>query len=141
MEASFHHALMKTYFAFHRLVMEQVKKEGLTTGQPKILEYLSEHQGVDQKTVADHCEIEAATVGNLLGRMESSGLIERRREEGNRRSIFVYLTPKGRKAAERISEIFDVAERQAFAGMGEEDVVRLRASLSEVYCNIKEKEA
>lgn len=83
MEKSFHHTLMKAYFSFHRTVMEQAKNAGLTSGQPKILEFLSESDGVEQKVIAAHCEIETATAGSILTRMESAGLIERRRQDGN----------------------------------------------------------
>ena len=89
MEKSFHHTLMKAYFSFHRMVMEQAKRAGLTSGQPKILEYLYQSEGVEQKDIAVHCEIESATAGSILSRMESAGLIERRRQDGNRRSLYV----------------------------------------------------
>ena len=68
LQRSFHHKLMKTYFAMHRRVMSAAKELGLTSGQPKILEYLSEQEGVEQKTIARSCEIESATVGSILDR-------------------------------------------------------------------------
>lgn len=136
MEHSFHHVLMKTYFVLHRTVMTRAKKLGLTSGQPKILEYLSEQEGVEQKTIALHCEIERATAGSILERMEKEGLIERRRKEGNRRSLYVYLTPAGRALAKQTRQIFADAERAAFAGMQKEEVASLRAALERVYENL-----
>ncbi len=140
MNTSFHHMLMRTYFCFHKQVMDGAKREGLTSGQPKILEFLLRSPGVEQKTIAENCEIEAATVGNLLGRMESAGLIERRREGGNRRSIFVYLTEGGKAAARKVEEIFARAEEKAFAGMSEQEAENLSKSLKKVYQNISNKE-
>lgn len=139
MQRSFHHKLMKTYFAMHRQVMAEAKSLALTSGQPKILEFLSEREGVDQKTIAQNCEIESATVGSILERMEESGFIERRRENGNRRSLFVYLTPSGRSAAEQTEKIFSDAERVAFAGMSADEIGSLRRALDTVYQNLTEK--
>lgn len=138
LQRSFHHKLMKTYFAMHRRVMSAAKELGLTSGQPKILEYLSELEGVEQKTIARSCEIESATVGSILDRMEKSGLIERRRREGNRRSLYVYLTPAGRDAAAQTEKIFAAAEERAFAGMSQEEIALLRGGIDKVYENLTE---
>lgn len=139
MQRSFHHKLMKTYFAMHRCVMSAAKKYGLTSGQPKILEYLLEQEGSEQKTIAGHCEIESATVGSILDRMEKNGLIERRRREGNRRSIYIYLTPTGRAAAEEIQKIFTAAEKIAFSGMNEQEIALLSEGIEKVYKNLTEQ--
>ena len=136
MERSFHHILMKAYFAMHKSVMAEAQKIGLTSGQPKILELLYERDGVEQKTIAAHCEIEPATVGNLLGRMESAGLIERRRLGGNRRSLYVYLTDAGRDAAARMEEIFAAAEKRALEGVTDVERAELRKMLAGIYDNI-----
>ena len=72
---SFHHLLMKTYAAMHRKVTSETAKLELTSGQPKILEYLLGNEGADQKTIAESCEIEPATAGSVLARMEKCGLI------------------------------------------------------------------
>ena len=127
---------MKTYFAFHRSVMGEAKKLGLTSGQPKILEFLLEYDGVEQKDIATHCEIERATAGSILDRMEIAGLIERRRKTGNRRSVYVYLTESGRTAALQVKKLFAEAERRALAGLSEAEAQRLRGELEEIYKNI-----
>ena len=127
---------MKTYFAFHRSVMGEAKKLGLTSGQPKILEFLLEYDGVEQKDIATHCEIERATAGSILDRMEIAGLIERRRKAGNRRSVYVYLTESGCTAALQVKKLFAEAERRALAGLSEAEAQRLRGELEEIYKNI-----
>ena len=38
--------------------MEQLKDTGLTLGQPKVLDYLKDHDGVSQKEIAAGCLIE-----------------------------------------------------------------------------------
>lgn len=137
MEESFHHQLMKTYYAVHKCVVSKTQKIGLTSGQPKILEMLLEHDGVEQVTIAENCKIEPATVGNLLGRMEDNGLVERKRKENNRRSLFVYLTDKGRAAAENTERIFEEVEHQAFSGMDEDKKEFICQCLKQIYNNLE----
>ena len=92
---SLHYLLMKTHTILNRQILNCAGKVGLTAGQPKVLEFLSQHGESDQKTIASYCEIEPATVGSILLRMERSGLVVRQQHEGNRRSLFVSLTEQG----------------------------------------------
>lgn len=138
--ATFHHMLMKSHLKLHKIIMNQACEHGMTAGQPKILEYLSEVEKSDQKTIAGHCEIEPATVGSILTRMEKNGLVLREREDGNRRSVFVKLTEKGRDAAYTTVELFAQAEQMALKGISEQDRIKLCEMLQKVYDNLRSSE-
>lgn len=97
---SLHHLWMKTCLRMKRLVSAQAAPLGLSPGQPKIPEFLAQHGEHEQKGIADCCEIEPATVGSILLRMETAGLVTRRNRPDNRRSLYVSLTPTGRKMAQ-----------------------------------------
>lgn len=127
---NFHHMLMKAYAAMHRTVMEKAYALGLTPGQPKVLEFLLENENADQRTIAEGCEIEPATAGSILSRMEQAGLIERRRGT-DRRALLTALTAKGREIAERIRDIFRAAEKKALPDDDERE--RLCRTLEKVY--------
>ena len=75
-----HYLLMKANSMFARKVMYEANKIGLTSGQPKVLYFLSRFKEADQKTIANYLEIEPATVGSILLGMEKSGLIERKQQ-------------------------------------------------------------
>lgn len=127
---SLHHVWMKTYLQMKRLVSAQAMPLGLSPGQPKILEYLAEYGEHEQKDIADYCEIEPATVGSILLRMETAGLIARRNRPDNRRSLYVSLTPKGMQMAQVVQGIFATAEEQITAGLTREE----RATLLQLLC-------
>ena len=95
MQETFHYLLLSSHLTLQKLIMQALEDTGLTSGQPKILDYLREHDGCIQKDLADACHVDAATIVGLLNRMESGGLLSRRQQDGNRRSFFVYLTDKG----------------------------------------------
>lgn len=137
---SFHHKLMKTHFAMRKRVMKDCKELGLTFGQPKILEYLLENEGVCQKDIAQDCEIEKATVGSILDGMEQIGLVERKRKEGDRRSLFVYLTPAGKKKALEVVKIFDKNEDIAFSNLSKGEKDEFIKILDRIYANLAKKD-
>lgn len=118
---SFHYLLMKANAAVTRKIMYEAGRMGLTPGQPKILEYLYHFGESDQKTIASFCEIEQATVGSILLRMEQAGLVVRRQHEGNRRSLFVSLTGRGKEAADRIMKVFEETDELAESVLSEEE--------------------
>lgn len=134
---SMHFLLMKAQVLLQHRIYTEAAGLGLSPGQPKILEYLSSHEGSDQKTIAAYCEIEQATVGSILLRMENSGLIERRQQPGNRRSLFVYLTENGRRAAQKLESVFADAEQEALQSFSEDEKEQFRSSLDKICYTLK----
>ena len=114
---SLHYLLMKTHSMLSRGILSEAAKIGLTPGQPKILEFLLAKTEADQKTIAAYCEIEPATVGSILLRMEDAGLVVRRQHAGNRRSLYVSLTESGQQAAHSMEHIFEQQEDWAIADL------------------------
>ena len=135
---SLHHLWMKTYLQMNRKVMEQAASLGLSPGQPKILECLALQGECEQKAIAEYCEIEPATVGSILTRMEQGGLVKRRNRPGNRRSLYVSLTDRGAQLARTLEEIFLSAEEQMTADLTDEERAVLTQLLEK--CLQKEKE-
>ena len=129
---SLHYLLMKTHTVLQRRIVSSAAGLGLTPGQPKILDYLLRYGESDQKTIASYCEIEQATVGSILLRMEKAGLIARRRREGNRRSLFVSLTPEGEAAARKLMQVFADAEQEAAADLSAEELASFKEMLNRI---------
>ena len=130
---SLHYLLMKTHTILNRRILTQAGRIGLTAGQPKVVEFLSQHGEVDQKTIASYCEIEPATVGSILLRMERAGLVVRRQKEGNRRSLFVSLTPKGAQAAGEMAAVFQQVEGNAVRALSKEELEHLKILLDRLW--------
>ena len=119
MDQSFHYLLMATHSLFHRRVMAELSQEGLTSGQPKVLDYLGLHDGSAQKDVAAGCQIDPATLTGLLARMEEKGLIRRGTREGDRRTQYVYLTELGRHRHQQVRQTFSRLEAEVLSGLDE----------------------
>lgn len=135
-----HYALMKTHTMLQRKISEQAAELGLTSGQPKVLDCLFHIGECEQKSIASYCEIEQTTVGSILNRMEQAGLIVRQHHEGNRRSLFVSLSPKGREITEKLQEIFRREEAELTVGLSTEEIEAFRITLEKMETSLKRQQ-
>lgn len=130
---SFHYLLMANQAIYQRKLMELLSDTGLTTGQPKVLDYLSLHDGASQKEIAAYCYIEPASLTSVLNGMETKGLIERRRLNGNRRTFHIFLTEQGLVQARRVREAFEQMEAETFEGFSGEQVEEFMKMLADIH--------
>lgn len=138
MEETFHYLLMANQALVHKRLLASLKETGLTIGQPKVLEYLSEHDGANQTEIARGCHIEAASLTSVLNRMEEANLVERRTLRGNRRTYYIFLTPQGQALAGKVREAFAALEQQAFASVPEADRAAFLRVFASIYHNLSE---
>ena len=113
MDKSFHYMIMVNQSLFQKKVLDALSPYKLTAGQPKVLDYLGKHNGCIQKSIATGCQIEPATLTGILSRMEEKKLIKRQTKDGNKRSLYVYLTDEGKRLQEIVNEILGgISERE-----------------------------
>lgn len=135
----YHKLMLENQTMFTKQVFEQLEGRGLSSGQPKILEYLYEHDGSVQKDIAQACNIEPATVTSLLSRMEKSEIIERKMQNNNRRFWYVYLTEKGREEAVYVKRAFDTVKEIALKDFTNKEKELFIEYLKRVNKNLKEE--
>ena len=135
-----HYLLMKTQTSLNRWILSQATALGLSPGQPKVLECLMQCGQSNQKAIARYCEIEPATVGSILSRMERDGLIQRQQRDGNRRSLYVSLTGRGEQLGRQMQDIFAEADQRAMAGLTPEQQQTLQQLLEQVLQNFNREE-
>lgn len=127
---------MSDHFLVQKSLITSIKDSELTPGQPKILDYLQNHNGCVQKEIAKGCHIEPASITVILKGMESKGYIERKMLNGDRRSLYVFLTEKGKKYIEYLNEKFDKVENTALKNFSEDEKQQLNDLLMRVYENM-----
>ena len=132
MDDSFHYLSMINHMTIQKKLMEQLADTGLTLGQPKVLDYLKDHDGVSQKEIAAGCLIEAGSLTSILNRMEEKDLIERKMLNGNRRTFHIFMTESGKKNQKLVEEAFKKIEKTALNGISEEE----QKLFMEIFCRI-----
>jgi MarR family transcriptional regulator, organic hydroperoxide resistance regulator len=78
---------------------------GLTYPQYLVLLVLWESQPRTVRDVGAALSLDYGTVSPLLKRLEGAGLIERRREPRDERTVMVHLTDAGRALRERVTHV------------------------------------
>ncbi len=137
MDNSFHFLLMITQASVQRSIMHRLKNTGLTPGQPKVLEYLGEHNGARPGEIARSCHIEAPTLTSILNRMERDELIIRKAPPGDHRAVQVYMTEKGKVFQKRIVSEFASIDDEALQGLSEAEKETFIKTLKTVYQNLQ----
>lgn len=135
MENSFHYLVMAEHALFQKELLARLRDTELSSGQPKILDYLAGHDGASQKDIAQGCHIEPGTLTTLLNRMEEMGLVERRMLNGNRRSYHIFMTEKGKKHADLTLKAFAELEAEAFRGITAEEQNEFIRLFNKIYMN------
>ena len=132
MDDSFHYLSMINHMTVQKKLMEQLKDTGLTLGQPKVLDYLKDHDGASQKEIAAGCLIEAGSLTSILNRMEEKGLIERKMLNGNRRTFHIFMTESGKKNEKLVEEALKTIEKTALNSISEEE----QKLFMDIFCRI-----
>ncbi|MEU7826853.1 MarR family transcriptional regulator [Catellatospora sp. NPDC049111] len=94
------YAASRAVTSAYRVLLEPV---GLTYPQYLVMLVLWERKSVAVKDLISALQLEYGTLTPLIKRMETNGLITRRRRGEDERVVEVALTPKGEALRERIS--------------------------------------
>ncbi len=130
------HLLIKVGAAHRRRSAYEFTKYNLTAGQPRILNYLFEHNGCIQRELAAACHLEPASVTSVLNSMEKAGLIERKPVQGDKRALEVWLTEKGLDQKKTIEENFITMANECFQGFTEEEKQLAGVFLDRIFKNM-----
>ena len=136
MDDTLHYLIMANQMLVQKALLEQLKDTGLTIGQPKIRDYLKEHDGSNQKEIAKACFLEAGSLTTILNKMEEKGLIERRILNGNRRSFHIFLTAVGKEKQQLVDTAFSEIEKKALADISEKEFEQFMSVYHRIYSNL-----
>lgn len=139
MKDTLHYLLVANQMLVQRQLLDQLRDTELTIGQPKVLDYLADHDGSSQKEIAKACFLEAGSLTSILNRMEAKGLVERRMLNGNRRTWYIFLTEEGKKCRDLVQDVFACIEQQAMHGISEEEFSAFMKTYKKIYENLKKK--
>lgn len=139
MNYTFHYLLMANHMMLQKDLLTSLKNTELSLGQPKVLDYLKDHNGAGQKEIASACHIEPASLTSILNRMEKQEIIHRKNLNGNRRSLYVFLTPKGEKLSHIVSDSFETLESEIFENIPDAEKTAFMNTFAKIYENMRKR--
>ena len=115
---------------------ERARLIGVTRPQWRALTNLTRQEGLQQNALAELLEVEPITLCRMVDRMEEAGLIERRRDPGDRRAWNLYLTDKARPLLDQLRVIADEVLSTTLTGISPDEVDALAATLARIRSNL-----
>ncbi len=118
----------------------RVKALGLTRSQWWVLNHLFRNNGATQSELADILEIEKATLGRLLDRMETKGWIRREDHATDRRAKRVFLTNEVEPAVKTMRAAAADLRRDALGSFDNDERERFVDMLLSIKSNLSRME-
>ena len=104
--------------------------DGRGMGQGRILRILSQVEEMNQRELQEQLGVQPGSLSEILGKLEGKGLIQRSRDEQDKRKATVRLSDERRKA---LSDAAEKPERKdPFAVLTDDEQATLRALLTKV---------
>ncbi|MGD9921703.1 MAG: MarR family winged helix-turn-helix transcriptional regulator [Pseudorhodoplanes sp.] len=127
--------------ALLRALQMRLTAHGVSLGHWTFLRILWEKDGLTQRELSEEAGLMEPTTFSALNAMERLGYIARRQMPGNRRKVYVFLTPKGRLLRDKLVPLAEDVNRVAVAGVPGEHIVAARQTLLAIIENLARDEA
>lgn len=134
-EKTIDYLLRSTWMHVYKMYTEEANKKNSTMATGFALISLDAHKGTPSTLLGPKMGIEATSVSRTLKSMEKRGLIERRPNPDDGRSVLIYLTPYGREMREYSKSVvhaFDKAVRDNIPKEDLETFVKVANSIIEL---------
>ena len=113
----------------------RVREMGLTRAQWLMLTRLYRRPGASQSELAEMLEIDRASAGRMIDRMEKAGWLERRPDEVDRRIWRLHLTPAARRVHAKMWKRAEATVDDALAPLSPAE----RAQFTRLAARVKER--
>lgn len=110
-------------------------------GHWSFLRVLWVEDGLTQRALSERAGVMEPTTFSAIKTMERLGYVVRRQHEGNRKKVYIHLTPKGRLLEKRLVPLAEEVNRIAVDGVAPEHVAITRAVLLTMIENLAQDQS
>jgi len=109
----------------------------LHAGQELLLQQIHQQEGITLNELTCGMCVSAVTVTRTVERLEKNGFLKKIRCMADQRSVRVYLTEKGKKAVESVTEkMWEELEKEIVANLSTEERLLLKRLMMQVLKNL-----
>lgn len=116
---------------------KRARELGTTRAQWAVLSRLQRCEGVNQSELAEALDLAPITLGRLVDKLTSAGLVERRNDATDRRAHRLYLTEKALPKLKVLGTLAEEVMGKALSGLDEDGIVALHGGLTRIKANLK----
>jgi DNA-binding MarR family transcriptional regulator len=135
-EAAMPYLLNRIVNRLNRLLVEQLKAQGMTFRDWRVLAFLAATERRTIVELAEYSVIPHSTLSRLLDRMERNGLVKRSSAPHDLRAVALTLTAAGRRRYERILPMALALNAELMQGFTAEERRMLAALLGRMRDNL-----
>lgn len=142
MDSSYAFDVVETARLIRREVNRRAAALGATRAQWRVLARLHRSgDGLRQVELADALDVEPITLCRMIDRLEEAGLVERRRDPGDRRAWRIFLTDAAQPIIDQLSLIHAAFEDELVDGLSEAERSTLTRLLAHLRTNLTRMDA
>ena len=134
------HLIKDAARALVRALSIRLAEHKVSFGHWAFLRILWEGDGLTQRELSAEAGVMEPTTFSALKAMERLGYVTRRQVDGDRKKVYVFLTPKGRALKYKLVPIAEEVNRIAVGGVADEDVGATRRVLLAIIDNMARDE-
>jgi DNA-binding MarR family transcriptional regulator len=127
--------------ALLRALQTRLGSHGVALGHWTFLRILWDKDGITQRELSEQAGVMEPTTFSALKSMERLGYVTRRQLPGNKKKVFVFLTPNGRLLKPKLVPFAEEVNRIAIRGVRPEDITTTRNTLLAIIESLAEDEA
>ena len=126
--------------ALVRSLSVRLAEHHVSFGHWSFLRVLWEGDGLTQRELSERAGVMEPTTFSAIKTMERLGYVARRQHDGDRKKIYIHLTPKGHLLKERLVPLAEEVNRVAVEGIAPPHVASTRAVLLAMIENLAHDE-
>jgi DNA-binding MarR family transcriptional regulator len=126
---------------YSRSLQIRLIEHNVSIGYWVFFRVLWEADGISQQQVSERAGLRTPTTYVALKAMERLGYVKRVRKPGDRKTVYIYLTTKGRDLQGILDPIAKETNEIAVRGVSTDDLVATRRTLQRMIENLVEDEA
>jgi MarR family transcriptional regulator, organic hydroperoxide resistance regulator len=135
------HLIKDATRALLRALQMRLTEHSVSLGQWTFLRILWDADGITQRELSERAGVMEPTTFTALRAMEKLGYVTRRKLAGNKKSVYVFLTPRGRLLKARLVPLAEEVNRIAIQGVNAKDIAMMRRNLLTMIENLAQDEA
>jgi DNA-binding MarR family transcriptional regulator len=136
MDSNFAYEVAATAQALRRAFDRRAAALGVTRAQWRVLAWLGHEDGLRQVDLADALDVEPITLCRMIDRLAEAGLVERRRDDEDRRAWRIHLTAAASPVIASLRGVASDFLGEALDGVSAAEQAQVRDVLARVRSNL-----
>lgn len=113
-------------------INNKVKKRGLTQSQIIVIKFVAHFKKLTITELSDYMSIKKSTCSGIVDRLEKMEILERVKDENDKRVTYIIFSKKGQVLSNEIKEDINGYFKEIFNSISEEDLILIENNLEKL---------